>query len=53
MAPIIRSDDLLIVDYEADFSAGEMFLIQAADSRIMVGNYIRKQQRETLHFADA
>ncbi|MFM0645031.1 hypothetical protein PQR14_11920 [Paraburkholderia bryophila] len=43
----------MIVDYEADFSAGEMFLIQAADSRIMVGNYIRKQQRETLHFADA
>lgn len=52
MAPIVRADDVLIVDYAAEFSTGEIFLVQAVDHTVMVGNYISKQQREMLHFCD-
>jgi transcriptional regulator with XRE-family HTH domain len=51
MEPLVRPDDLLIVDYQASFSSGDLFLIQTIDREVVVGNYARKQQTEVIHFS--
>jgi transcriptional regulator with XRE-family HTH domain len=51
MAPIMRSHDLLIVDYDTQFSAGEIFIVQTMDD-VVVGNYVKKQHKEVIHFSN-
>jgi transcriptional regulator with XRE-family HTH domain len=52
MEPIIRSGDLLIVNYSSSFSIGEMFLVQFKGYDVTIGNYSKNGDKESLHFSD-
>ena len=53
MEPVVRPNDLVVVDYAADLTPGEIFVVQTEAGAIVLGHHVRKQQRDALHFSDS